>query len=80
MVMRDGKVDGDIIDFFLFINFIKGIYIIFFCLGRIGIIEEFVLGVKFFFCWLIKVYRLIEFEEVKEVLKNVKEGIIFFKS
>ncbi|BAD86096.1 hypothetical protein, conserved, DUF207 family [Thermococcus kodakarensis KOD1] len=78
--MRDGKVDGDIIDLLLLINSIKGIYTTSSCSGRIGIIEEPALGAKPLSRWLIKVHRPIEFEEAKEALKNAKEGIIFLKS
>ncbi|NJF25064.1 hypothetical protein [Thermococcus sp. Bubb.Bath] len=78
--MREGKVDGDIIELLLLINSIKGIYTTSSCSGRIGIIEEPALGAKPLSRWLIKVHRLIEFEEAREALQNAKEGLIFLKS
>jgi tRNA wybutosine-synthesizing protein 3 len=78
--MGEGKVDEDIIDLLMLINSIKGIYTTSSCSGRIGIIEEPALGAKPLSRWLIKVHRLIEFEEAKEALKNAKEGLIFLKS
>ncbi|WP_240910606.1 MULTISPECIES: hypothetical protein [unclassified Thermococcus] len=78
--INEGKVDEDIIGLLLLINSIKGIYTTSSCSGRIGIIEEPALGAKPLSRWLIKVHRLIEFEEAKEALKNAKEGIIFLKS
>ncbi|ASJ03663.1 hypothetical protein A3L09_10535 [Thermococcus profundus] len=78
--MKEGKVDEDIIDLLLLINSIKGIYTTSSCSGRIGIIEEPALGAKPLSRWLIKVHRLIEFEEAKEALENAREGLIFLKS
>jgi tRNA wybutosine-synthesizing protein 3 len=78
--MGEGKVDEDIIDLLMLINSIKGIYTTSSCSGRIGIIVEPALGAKPLSRWLIKVHRLIEFEEAREALQNAKEGLIFLKS
>ncbi|WP_457750703.1 tRNA(Phe) 7-((3-amino-3-carboxypropyl)-4-demethylwyosine(37)-N(4))-methyltransferase Taw3 [Thermococcus sp.] len=78
--MREGKVDGDIIDLLLLINSIQGIYTTSSCSGRIGIIEEPALGAKPLSRWLIKVHREMTFEEAKKALQNASEGLIFLKS
>ncbi|WP_258083571.1 tRNA(Phe) 7-((3-amino-3-carboxypropyl)-4-demethylwyosine(37)-N(4))-methyltransferase Taw3 [Thermococcus thermotolerans] len=78
--MREGKVDGDIIDLLLLINSIDGIYTTSSCSGRIGIIEEPALGAKPLSRWLIKVHRPIGFEEARKALGNAERGLIFLKS
>jgi tRNA wybutosine-synthesizing protein 3 len=78
--MEERKVDEDIIDLLLLINSINGIYTTSSCSGRIGIIEEPALGAKPLSRWLIKVHRLIEFEEARGALENAKKGLIFLKS
>ncbi|NJE05244.1 hypothetical protein E3E36_03605 [Thermococcus sp. M36] len=78
--MREGKVDGDIIDLLLLINSIKGIYTTSSCSGRIGIIEEPALGAKPLSRWLIKEHKPITFEEAKESIQKAENGLIFLKS
>ncbi|MDV3104682.1 tRNA(Phe) 7-((3-amino-3-carboxypropyl)-4-demethylwyosine(37)-N(4))-methyltransferase Taw3 [Thermococcus waiotapuensis] len=78
--MKEGKVDGDIIDLLLLINSIRGIYTTSSCSGRIGIIEEPALGAKPLSRWLVKVHRPIKFEEAREALGDAREGLIFLKS
>jgi len=78
--MKEGKVDGDIIDLLLLINSINGIYTTSSCSGRTAIIEEPALGAKPLSRWLIKVHREMTFEEAKDALEKAKEGLIFLKS
>ncbi|NPB03647.1 MAG: hypothetical protein GXO39_04445 [Thermotogae bacterium] len=78
--MREGKVDGDIIDLLLLINSIDGVYTTSSCSGRIGIIEEPALGAKPLSRWLVKVHREMGFGEAKEALSRAREGLIFLKS
>ncbi len=78
--VQERKVDEDIIDLLMLINSIEGIYTTSSCSGRIGIIEEPALGAKPMARWLIKVHRLIEFEEAKSSLKKARTGLIFLKS
>ncbi len=78
--VREGKVDGDIIDLLMLINSIRGIYTTSSCSGRIGIIEEPAPGAKPLARWLIKAHRLLSFEEARESLKKAREGLIFLKS
>ena len=78
--MKEGKVDGDIVELLLLINSIKGIYTTSSCSGRIGIIEEPALGAKPLSRWLIKVHRPIGFEEARKALQEAREGLIFLKS
>jgi len=78
--IKEGKVDGDIIDLLLLINSIRGIHTTSSCSGRIGIIEEPALGAKPMSRWLIKVHREMAFDEAKRALEKAKEGLIFLKS
>ncbi len=78
--IKDGRVDGDIVDLLLLINSIRGIHTTSSCSGRIGIIEEPSPGAKPLSRWLLKAHRPIELEEAREALKSAKEGLIFLKS
>jgi len=77
--LHEGKVDNDIIDLLLLINSIKGIHTTSSCSGRVGLIETPEFGAKPHSRWLIKKHEQITFEEVKNALKDHKEGILIFK-